>query len=82
MPRNNRLVSLPKQAHPAVVDLFEAIREQRVPVYQLAEKAGVSDTTIWAWGRGIAPRLDLLEATLNVVGCTLAVVPLPEKPHE
>lgn len=66
--------------HPAVRRLFAEMRKQRIALGELARRSGVSYASLHNWRRGNglkkvrnSPRLDNLEACLNVVGLQLVV---------
>ena len=66
---------IPRGADPRVKRLFEEMLAQKMPAQRLGKLAGISDKTIRDW-QTKTPSVANLEACLNVLGLTLAVVPL------
>jgi transcriptional regulator with XRE-family HTH domain len=63
--------------HSAVKSLDEARLSNRVGIKRLIERAGITERQWRNWKRGTTqPRVADLEACLNVLGLTLAAVPI------
>lgn len=76
-PRHNDDLTI---LHPAVQFLFEEAEFQRVSLATIQRQADLGMNATHNWRRNRAsPTIRRLEAALNVIGYTLAVVPLPEK---
>ncbi len=79
-PRNNDDLTI---LHPAVQFLFEEAEFQRVSMATIQRQADLGMNATHNWRRNRAsPTIRRLEAALNVIGYTVAVVPLPGKEHE
>lgn len=65
--------------HPLVRRVFEEMNEQRVSTIDLAVAAGLSSSGIKQWRYRRAPRLDHVEACLNVLGWKLQLHPIERK---
>jgi len=74
MPRFHKGVPPPINRNPLVVRLVELMNEQAVDTIDLCKAAGVSLTSIHAWRTKSNPNITNLEAVLNVLGYTLAIV--------
>jgi transcriptional regulator with XRE-family HTH domain len=65
---------VPAQAHPIVRFIFQEINAQRVPQEELAERSGVSSSTIRKWRRRErTPNMLQVEAVLNTLGYDLCI---------
>lgn len=69
--RRYRKVEIPSRCHPLVRRLFTEMHAQRVGVLDMAERAGLSPSTLRHWRTYHTPRVDDLEACFNVLGMTL-----------
>lgn len=67
-------LEIPKHAHPLVRRLFEEANRQQTTLTEISDRAGIRRCTMGQWGRKHNPRIDQLEAALNVLGLRLAVV--------
>lgn len=77
--RDPRPKTAPKAtAHPLVRELFGLMAEEQIGVTDVAERAGISVTTVVKWKTRHAPTVVALEAALNVVGYRLAIVEKPD----
>lgn len=65
---------IPKHAHPLVRRLFEEANRQQTTLTEISARAGLRRGTVSLWGRRQNPRIDQLDAALNVLGLRLAVV--------
>ncbi len=66
-------VTIPEKAHPLVRRLYAEIIRQQVPVWMVADKAGVHRQTMTGWRYYRPPKLADLEAAFNVLGYKLTV---------
>jgi hypothetical protein len=66
----------PRHAHPLVRAIFVAANRQDATLAEIAAQAGLRRGAISDWGRVHHPRIDQLDAALNVLGLRLAVVPM------
>lgn len=65
--------------HDPIVRQLHVIRmSQKVPMVDLASKAGVGTDCLSKWGRVTDPRLSHIEACFNALGYTLKAVPLQD----
>lgn len=69
-------LSVPETAHPLVRELWRHMNDQRAPLRDVAEKAGVGYNAMVGWRTRRLPRIDDLEACFNVLGYTLRPSPL------
>lgn len=69
----------PPHCHPFVRALFDAANEQQTTLTEIGRRAGIRRKTISDWGHRRMPRLDLLEACLNVLDFELSIRPKDEK---
>lgn len=67
-------VTVPEKAHPLVRRLWQEIIRQQVPIWLVADKAGIHRQTMRSWRYHRPPKIADLEAALNVLGYKLAVV--------
>ena len=74
-------LTVPRHAHPFVRQLIAAIIRQGRTCRAVAEEAGLERTSFYQWRR-VLPRLDNLEAALNVLGYRLAIVPMADAEEE
>jgi len=70
-------ISVPKHAHPLVRKVYREIIAQDTTAKDVCREAGFGKEgkTIYQW-RSVLPRIDNLEAALNVLGFKLIVVPI------
>jgi hypothetical protein len=68
-----KLVATGEFKVPLVKRLFEIILEREIYVADLAEKAGVNETTLHNWTRLQNPSLANFEAALNATGYELCI---------
>ena len=61
------------RCHPAVMMFYMELNEQRTTLTEVAERAGIRRAKITQWGKRNHPRVDDLEAALNVLGLELFV---------
>lgn len=66
---------VPAHAHPLVRTLIEELNQQNRLLGEVARRAGVRASTVSTWRYNRLPRLDLLEALLNVLGLELVILP-------
>jgi hypothetical protein len=66
-------IPIPRRAHPLVRRLFEEMNRQEVTLTELAAESGFERGTISDWRYRRAPKVDHLEAALNVLGLRLTV---------
>ena len=78
MPKFRKGIPPPVNRNPLVVRLVELMNEQEVDTIDLCESAGVSHTSIHSWRVKSNPNIANLEAVLNVLGYTLAIVKLED----
>lgn len=75
---------LPSKGHPIVRALYELMREERTAVLDVAERAGLSTSTIRHWKNCAqrkerkTPTIDSIDSCLRVLGYKLAIVPEEE----
>lgn len=69
---------IPKHAHPLVRELFKQMNIGLVTTAEIASEAGVARAVVSDWRYRRIPRLDALEACLNVLGLRLVVEKVPE----
>ena len=67
-----------ERAHPLVRRLFAEMNEQQCSQQTLSERSGINKNTFRSWRTKAVPRLDDLEACLNVLGFELAIQPTKE----
>ncbi len=67
-------IPIPEHAHPLVKRLITIANEQFTTMKEVAGRAGVSAGTISNWRYRVNPRVDLLEAALNVFDYELVIV--------
>lgn len=65
---------IPKSAHPFVRRLVAEANQQKIFLYEVADRAGVTRQAISRWRYSVTPHLVSLIACLNAVGLDLAVV--------
>ncbi len=65
--------TVPEKGHPIIIKFFQTASEKNISINTIVRKSGVSETSIRSWRRGHCPRIDTLEAALNVVGLTLTL---------
>lgn len=69
-------------AHPVVKRLFTEMEKHQIGGADMADRAGVCRETLTAWKNRNSPSVANLEACLNVVGLTLTVKALPDRPGD
>ena len=62
------------RCHPAVQRLIREANEQMTTLTEIAERAGIRRCSLNQWGKKTHPRVDDLEAALNVLGLETKVV--------
>ena len=73
-------LNIPKNVHPLVRETFAIMNRERATQMEVAERAGYNHHTLTAWKRNRAPSIPDLEATLNVLGYSLKIVPIDPEP--
>lgn len=66
---------MPRHAHPLVRQLIMEMNARQMLVSEVAREAGFRACTISEWRYRNVPKLDLLEAALNVLGLELVILP-------
>lgn len=66
---------VPEHAHPLVRQLIVEMNDQGRLIGEVAKEAGVRRNAVSDWRYMRLPRLDLLEAVLNVLGLELVILP-------
>jgi hypothetical protein len=66
---------VPSHAHPIVRRLIREANAQRTTLTEIAHRAGVRRCSIMQWGHRYHPRLDQVQAALNVLDLDLYVGP-------
>lgn len=64
---------IPARAHPLVREFVQHANEQQTTLKEIAERGGIRRGTIGAWFYKCTPRVDYLEAALNVLGLELCI---------
>lgn len=72
---------MPRHAHPLVRQLIMEMNARQVLVSEVAAEAGMRPCTISEWRYRSVPKLDLLEAALNVLGLELVILPRRGEPQ-
>lgn len=67
-----------ERAHPLVRRLFAEMNEQQCSQQTMSERSGINKNTFRSWRTKAVPRLDDLEACLNVLGLELTIQPTKE----
>lgn len=57
---------------------FQLAQEQRISQADIAERAGLNKDTIKDWRTRTVPRIDMVNAALNVLGYELSVRRIPD----
>jgi hypothetical protein len=72
---NNRRggIKIAPNAHPCVRRFMEELNEQQTTFAEVAERSSVGVDTMRFWQTRHMPRVDLLDAALNVLGLELCV---------
>jgi hypothetical protein len=72
---NNRRggIKIAPNAHPCVKRFMEELNEQQTTFAEVAERSAVGVDTMRFWQTRHMPRVDLLDAALNVLGLELCV---------
>lgn len=73
--RSRGRIPIPKHAHPLVRGLVEAMNDQQTTFKEVYERAGLGHTTMGKWCHSSMPRIDQLDAALNVLGLRLMIGP-------
>lgn len=68
-----RSYKVPKNCHPLVRELFMEVNRQRIPIREIAKRAGLAEITVLQWRTVYSPTVRNLEACLNVLGRKLKV---------
>jgi len=71
-------LTVPERAHPMVRDLYRLMNEEQVGLLDMSERVGTHKDTITGWRTKSTPRVDMLEACLNVLGYRLRIERIPE----
>ena len=71
-----RAVTIPASTHPVVRALFVEMNAQLATMAEVSDRAGIGFDTLRFWRSRSMPRVDLLDAALNVLDLQLAVVPI------
>ncbi|RTL99751.1 hypothetical protein EJV44_04530 [Ancylobacter aquaticus] len=66
---------MPRHAHPLVRQLIMEMNARQMLVSEVAAEAGFRACTISEWRYRRIPKLDLLQAALNVLGLELVILP-------
>lgn len=66
--------------HPVVRGFFQEKRSQLASYERIAAPAGIGRDTMKNWRRH-QPRLDVIDAALNVLGFEVAIVPIGSRDH-
>lgn len=77
-----KTLSVPERAHPLVREMYELMNRERVGLNDLAWRSGNHKDTLSSWRRRGAPRVDMLEAALNVLGYRLSIEPIKREAAE
>lgn len=64
---------IPASAHPFVRRIFAEANRQRATLAEIADRAGVCRHLISDWGHKSEPRINDLQAVLNVLGLDLVI---------
>lgn len=64
---------MPEKAHPLVRQFVEHANDQMTTLKDVARRAGMRRSTIGSWFTKSTPRVDMLEAALNVLGLELCI---------
>lgn len=67
------LIKVAQNSHPCVRRFVEEMNEQQTTFAEVAERSGVGIDTMRFWQTRHMPRVDLLDAALNVLGLELCV---------
>ncbi len=76
-----REVEVPPFAHWTVRELYQLMRDRKIGISALSERAGVSDGTISRWRESL-PRVDNIEAALNALGYAFRIEPMANGARE
>lgn len=68
-------IKVPAHAHPVVREFIVAMNDQQTTYREVSDRSGVGVDTMRFWPSRHMPRLDLMDAALNVLDLELAVVP-------
>lgn len=63
----------PEHAHPFVKRIYKETLAQRVLIKDLAKRSGVHISVLREWKRRCKPKLEDIEAVLNVLGLELTI---------
>ena len=66
------------RAHPLVRQMFTEMNEQQCTQATMSERSGINKNTFRSWRTKAVPRIDDLEACLNVLGLELTVRQIKE----
>lgn len=66
---------VPRHAHPFVRRVVAELNRQDMTMAEASAEAGLHKARIRTWCHHANPRIDELEAVLNVMGLSLAIVP-------
>lgn len=68
-------------AHPLVRQMFAEMNEQQCSQQTMSERSGINKNTFRSWRTKAVPRIDDLEACLNVLGLKIVIRPIKDKEH-
>jgi hypothetical protein len=71
-------IPIPPHGHPFVRQLIQHANEQQTTLTEIAQRAGIRRLTLSDWRYNRLPRVDLLEAALNVLDLELVIRPRDE----
>jgi DNA-binding phage protein len=58
--------------------LFEEMNRQQTTIAEVTVRAGISPQMMRDWRNRSRPKLDAIDAALNVIGLRLTVEPMPD----
>ena len=73
-----RAIKPPDRAHPLVRQMFDEMNEQQCSQQTMSERSGINKNTFRSWRTKAVPRIDDLEACLNVLGFEIVVRPIKD----
>jgi len=66
------------RAHPLVRQMFDEMNEQQCTQATMSERSGINKNTFRSWRTKAVPRIDDLEACLNVLGLEIVIRPIKD----
>jgi hypothetical protein len=63
----------PRRAHPLVRQFVQHANDQKTTLTEVSDRSGIRRSTISAWFSRCSPKVDTLEAALNVIGYELCI---------